>query len=288
MIPAVNFHLWEPCNMRCNFCFATFQDVKKSILPKGHLPKQQAIEIVTILAQSGFQKITFAGGEPTLCPWLPDLISEAKKFNMTTMLVTNGSNLTDAFLESNKHHLDWITLSVDSLDENCNLKTGRAIRGKKTISKKDYYNLTKSIKSFGYGLKINTVVTTQNCHEILIDFIEFAQPTRWKIFQVLPISEQNDEKIKTLEITKETFESFIENNKIESTKIEIVPENNSQMKGSYVMVDPAGRFFINTNGKYQYSQPILDIGCKNALMEMDYDKEKFKERGGLYDWVKTA
>ena len=102
MIPAVNFYLWEPCNMRCHFCFATFQDVKKTVLPKGHLPKEQAIEVVVALAQSGFQKITFAGGEPTLCPWLSDLITTAKKAGMTTMIVTNGTNLTDAFLENNQ------------------------------------------------------------------------------------------------------------------------------------------------------------------------------------------
>ena len=79
MIPSVNFHLWEPCNMRCKFCFATFQDVKNSILPRGHLPKQDAIEVVLQLAEIGFEKITFAGGEPTLCPWLPDLITIAKE-----------------------------------------------------------------------------------------------------------------------------------------------------------------------------------------------------------------
>ena len=73
-IPSVNFHLWEPCNMKCKYCFATFKDVKQSILPKGHLPKAEAIEIVKELAEYGFKKITFAGGEPTLCKWLPDLI----------------------------------------------------------------------------------------------------------------------------------------------------------------------------------------------------------------------
>ena len=39
--------------MRCKFCFATFQDVKHSILPKGHLPKQDAIEVVSQLAEIG-------------------------------------------------------------------------------------------------------------------------------------------------------------------------------------------------------------------------------------------
>ena len=110
MIPAVNFHLWEPCNMRCKFCFATFQDVKKTILPKGCLPKADAIKVVEELAEYGFEKITFAGGEPTLCPWLTNLISTAHEAGMTTMIVTNGSGIDDEFLKSNRDKLDWIAL----------------------------------------------------------------------------------------------------------------------------------------------------------------------------------
>lgn len=285
MIPTVNFHLWEPCNMRCHFCFATFQDVKQTILPKGHLPKEQAIAVVVALAQSGFQKITFAGGEPTLCPWLSDLIVTAKKAGMTTMIVTNGTNLTDNFLERNKPYLDWITLSVDSLNTATNVKTGRAKSGKKAIATTAYYELVDKIKAYGYRLKINTVVSAENSHEILIDFIEYAQPSRWKIFQVLPIIGQNDVKVDAFLISSNDFNQFLENNRTKSdNKIVSVPETNSQMKGSYVMVDPAGRFFNNSTGKHYYSNPILEVGCKNALEQMAYDALKFEERGGLYDW----
>ncbi|NHM04084.1 viperin family antiviral radical SAM protein [Flavobacterium celericrescens] len=285
MIPAVNFHLWEPCNMRCHFCFATFQDVKKTVLPKGHLPKEQAIEVVVALAQSGFQKITFAGGEPTLCPWLSDLIATAKKAGMTTMIVTNGTNLTDAFLENNKLHLDWITLSVDSLVTTTNLKTGRAVSGKKNITETEYYRIVDKIKSYGYKLKINTVVSAENYNEKLIDFIEYAQPSRWKIFQVLPITGQNDLKVNGFLISENDFNQFLENNRTKANnKIVSVPETNTQMKGSYVMVDPAGRFFNNATGKHYYSNPILEVGCENALQQMNYDVLKFEERGGLYDW----
>lgn len=285
MIPTVNFHLWEPCNMRCHFCFATFQDVKQTILPKGHLPKEQAIAVVVALAQSGFQKITFAGGEPTLCPWLSDLIVTAKKAGMTTMIVTNGTNLTDNFLERNKPYLDWITLSVDSLNTVTNVKTGRAKSGKKAIATTAYYELVDKIKAYGYRLKINTVVSAENSHEILIDFIEYAQPSRWKIFQVLPITGQNDVKVDAFLISPNDFNQFLENNRTKSdNKIVSVPETNSQMKGSYVMVDPAGRFFNNATGKHHYSNPILEVGCKNALEQMAYDALKFEERGGLYDW----
>ena len=64
--------------MRCRFCFATFQDVKQTVLPRGHLPREQAIAVVEQLAAAGFDKITFAGGEPTLCPWIGELIERAK------------------------------------------------------------------------------------------------------------------------------------------------------------------------------------------------------------------
>ncbi len=287
MIPAVNFHLWEPCNMRCHFCFATFQDVKKSILPKGHLPKEEAINVIRNLAKSGFTKITFAGGEPTLCPWINELIHEAKSFGLTTMIVTNGSQLTNQFLIDNQGQLDWITLSIDSLNDKTNIETGRAIVGKKPITKDGYIELVNKIKMFGYGLKINTVVSSCNYMESMIDFIEYAKPTRWKLFQVLPISGQNDNKVDALLITDEQFELFLQRNKSENGTIDIIPESNNQMKGSYVMIDPAGRFFDNSLGKHVYSKPINEVGCKEALKEMSYDFEKFIDRKGAYNWIRT-
>lgn len=284
MIPAVNFHLWEPCNMRCQFCSATFQDVKISILPKGHLPKEQAIEIVSKLSEAGFKKITFAGGEPTLCSWLSELILKAKQAGLTTMIVSNGSKLTDDFLKANQRNLDWITLSIDSLNDETNLTTGRAVSGKKAMNKETYLELVDKIKAYGYGLKINTVVTAKNYDENIIDFIEYAKPIRWKIFQVLPIVGQNDQKIDPLKISKAQFQFFIDSHQLASLITQIVPETNDQMKGSYVMVDPAGRFFDNTTGKHLYSEPILKVGFQKAFNQMDYSAFKFKDRGGYYDW----
>ena len=181
MIPSVNFHLWEPCNMRCKFCFATFKDVKHSILPKGHLSKEEALEVVLQLADIGFEKITFAGGEPTLCPWLPDLIATAKDAGLTTMIVTNGSKLSDKFLTVNKSKLDWIALSIDSLNTDTNLATGRAISGKIPLQLDYYKSLVDRIKQHGYGLKINSVVSSKNYNENLSEFIRHAKPKRWKL-----------------------------------------------------------------------------------------------------------
>jgi radical S-adenosyl methionine domain-containing protein 2 len=283
-IPSVNFHLWEPCNMRCQFCFATFKEVKQTVLPKGHLPKYQALDIIRHLAEMGFEKVTFAGGEPTLCPWLLELIALAKDLGLTTMLVTNGTKLTKEFLKANQNKLDWITISIDSLNVSTNLKAGRAITGKQALGFEEYTAIVDNIKGYGYGFKMNTVISRLNFEENMVDFISYAKPSRWKILQVLPIKGENDAHIGKLKITEEEFQYFIDKHSMLKDITKLIPEANNQMKGSYVMVDPAGRFFDNTDGKIKYSQPILKVGGNNAFKEMPYDTEKFLERGGIYDW----
>ncbi len=281
--PAINFHLWQPCNMRCKFCFATFHDMKNTILPKGHLPEAEATKVVQRVADFGFEKITFAGGEPTLCPWLFKLMELAKKMGMTTMLVTNGTRITDDFLVKYASVLDWITLSVDSVIETTNLKTGRAVVGKKVLTEEKYLEICNKIHQHGYRLKINTVVTVENYQEDLNDFINIACPERWKIFQVLPIKGENDGCIEQLSVTTEQYASFLERHLMVHEKI-MVKESNDDMTASYLMLDPAGRFYSNKNGVYCYSEPILKVGIPNALQEVDFDIGKFKDRNGLYNW----
>lgn len=286
-IPSVNFHLWQPCNMRCKFCFATFMDVKKTILPNGHLNQSEAIAVVDQLAKIGFVKITFAGGEPTLCPWLSELISVAKQAGMTTMIVTNGTGLNAEFLEKNRAQLDWIAISIDSLNTQTNLSSGRANWGKVPYTMNDYLNIVKLVKSFGYGLKINTVVSRLNVDEDMSEFIHTAKPERWKILQVLPIVGQNDRWIDDFTISHQQFLSFIKRHQHLQESLSFVPEDNDNILGSYVMVDPAGRFFENTSGEHFYSKPILEVGAEQALVQMAYNFSKSIERGGIYDWDKT-
>ena len=102
--------------MKCRFCFAAFQDVGKDALPKGHLPREDCLAVVEALARAGFDKINFAGGEPTLCPWLPDLIRRAKELELTTSMVTNGSCVTPEWLHGVDGCLDWAAVSLDTLD----------------------------------------------------------------------------------------------------------------------------------------------------------------------------
>ena len=270
--------------MKCRFCFATFQDVGQEDLTDGHLPRKESLAVVEALAKAGFDKINFAGGEPILCPWLPDLIRRAKELEFTTSIVTNGSFVTWEWLDHVDDCLDWAAVSIDTVDPEALNRMGRTTRVG-PLSEADYLRVMDILNQRGIRLKINTVVTRINFNEELAGFIAKARPERWKLLQVLPVRGQNDGLVDNLVITSEEFARYVARNRyVESRGIVVVPENNDLMTGSYVMVDPAGRFFDNVAGTHVYSRPINQVGVDTALREVSVDTDKFRLRDGVYEW----
>lgn len=285
--PSVNYHLWASCNMRCRFCFAPFQDVVADVLPRGHLPREESLRLVGVLA-ARFEKISFAGGEPTLCPWLPELARAAKERGATTMLVTNGSRLEEVIgrLEG---ALDWVTLSIDSASEQTLVTLGRAVQGKRALPAARYAELAEMARRAGMRLKVNTVVTSLNAREDLSALITTLRPERWKVLRVLPVDGQNSGKVGPLLCTDEDFAGFVRRHRhLEDLGIEMVPEDNGDMRGSYAMVDPAGRFFDNAGGGHRYSAPILREGMDSAWRQVAFSMARFDQRGGRYNWAGAA
>ena len=261
--------------MRCVQCFA-------ANLPVALLPLSDSIKLVRMLAQAGFRKINFAGGEPMLYKGLDDLIRASKESGMTASIVTNGTRITDAWLDGMPGCLDWIALSIDSSNPETHRRSGRAARGGPLPTER-YLEMCRSIRRRGIRLKINTVVTRYNCNEDMTGFIIEAMPERWKIMQALPIAGQNDHNAGLFEVTGEQFNAYVERNG-DVNGIRVVPESNDLMTGSYVMIDPTSRFFDNTRGTHTYSRPILQVGVTDALQDVKIDPEKFGTRGGHYEW----
>lgn len=285
VLPSISYHFWQPCNMRCEYCYGKFQDVKQSILPKGHLKESDSKRLIYEFWNFGFRKITFAGGEPTLCPWLANLVKYAKYIGFTTSLVTNGYKLSKDYIDKFEDSLDWITLSIDSLDEVKLSKIGRAVNGK-IISKNEYLEKCILVKQNKIRLKINTVVSRLNWNESFSRFILKAKPERWKLLQVLKIEGQNTPEVDKYELTTSEFFTFCNEHSFlrEFLNINIVNESVELMKGSYVLIDPAGRFFDNLDGHYNYSDPILDIGISDAYNQIRIKEHNFIKRDGIYNW----
>ena len=277
-IPSVNYHLWRYCNMNCTHCFATFRDI-----PGQQLSEAESQTLIGALAGAGFEKINFAGGEPTLCPYLDGLICGAKRLGMTTSIVTNGTAITPEWVAGMRGCLDWAALSIDSAIPGTHLASGRSIRDG-PISREGYLEMAGLVRRY-MRLKINTVVTALNRDEDMSDFVIRAAPERWKIMQALHVAGQNDPDPTGYAASAGQFATFVSRNgRVAHHGITVVPESNDMMRGSYIMVSPDGRFCDNVTGRYRYSDPILDVGVERALEKIDVDPETFAARGGLYDW----
>ena len=212
-----------------------------------------------------------------MCHSLPKLLKESKSVGLTTMIVTNGSLLTGRFIAENHRNIDWISLSIDSQFETVQFQLGRGFSAhvEQTIRN------VQQIRDAGIRVKLNTVVTKYTTDEDMGTFIERLKPERWKVFQMLPVTGQNDDFVGELSISSDEFDTFVKNHAHVSSA---VFEDNDAMRGSYVMLSPDGRFFSNNSGGHVYTDSILEIGVEKAFAKNIWSNSKFKSRGGVYSW----
>lgn len=283
--PAVNWHFWPWCNYGCKFCFARFEDIPRA----DRLPKEIAITVPSMLAAAGAEKITFVGGEPTMCPYLGDLLAASKDVGLTTCIVTNASGLTEDFLNQWSHLIDWIGLSIDASNDEIHAAIGRGMRGDLARQRSHHLELAldawRRCKSRGIRMKLNTVVCKPNVDDDMTNLVLELMPERWKIFQVLPVEGQNDGDVDALLIENSEFGSWVARHEhIENHGIQFVPESNDLMRGSYAMLDALGRFYSNESGGHVYGPSLLEVGVQKAWEQNVFIEQRFNERGGVYDW----
>jgi len=137
------------------------------------------------------------------------------------------------------------------------------------------------------AVKLNTVILSYNYRETgWSDFIRKNEISRWKIFKFLPITGENDRQARLFEPEDEDFRSFVRHHKhLEKEGVVMAPEDNEEMTESYLMITPDGRFYQNTDGKYFYSDPILQVGVEVALTQINFQYDKFVKRGGEYELI---
>lgn len=206
---------------------------------------------------------------------LSQAIGYAHTIGLTTSIITNGSLLTERFLDNHIGLLDWIGLSVDSLEMETNHQIGRI-----NMSGGDYMLLVDRMQERLFRLKINTVVNAYNKHENMQRFINYANPDRWKIFQALRVEGQNDIQFHKVSVTAPEFDAYVSRHQHPN----MVVEDNEAMTGSYLLIDPRGRLFENSKGFHTYSQPLYQSTLEECLAEISLDRKQFLKRGGIYDW----
>lgn len=74
-------------------------------------------------------------------------------------VVTNGSKVTESWLDTYGKYLDIMAISCDSFDPETNLKQGRAEGGTDATHIDTVFKVARWAKERGIKVKINTVVT---------------------------------------------------------------------------------------------------------------------------------
>ena len=269
---SVNFHYTRLCNFSCGFCFHT----KKS---SDKLPIEDAIRGCDMLKKAGTRKLNIAGGEPFIYPhYLGELIKQCKENIKIEKIsvITNGSLVKKDFFEKFGKYIDVFGVSCDSFDKETNIKIGR---GKKGENVQKLFEIRELCKQYGIKFKLNTVVCNYNKDENMVKNIKKLNPDRWKVFQVLMVKGENEDKVTKFQITNEEFKQFVERHK--EIKC-MVSESNDNMKSSYLILDEKMRFLDKGDGDEICSQSILEVGVEKALESIVYDEKEFKKRKGDY------
>jgi radical S-adenosyl methionine domain-containing protein 2 len=284
---SVNYHFTRKCNKECGFCFHTEKT--------SHVASEEEMKRgLRLLKEAGMRKINFAGGEPFLYPKKLAMLCSFCKEDLgleSVSIITNGTKVTKKWMEANGRWIDVLGVSCDSFDESTNIVIGRGT-GENV---QQLFRVREWCRELGLKFKLNTVVCTHNWQEDMAETVRKLDPFRWKVFQVLYVEGENDAEEKEshldkrkrnarkLLISDDQFETFCSKHRHLDC---FVPEPNSLMASSYLILDEYLCFLDKGTGVEKQSKSILEVGVQSALREIHWDQDAFRKRGGMYDWTK--
>ncbi|EQM76125.1 viperin family antiviral radical SAM protein [Stutzerimonas stutzeri] len=287
----INWHLTETCNYHCQYCYATWNE---SARPREliHSPERTMALLselyrffrpgnrINPLASRmiwGAVRLNLAGGEPLLhVGKLPAIVSQARALGFEVSLISNGSHLDHELLDRLAPQLSWLGISIDSTCPATNRAIGRVDRRDRLLALDDLASGLANARQANPGLclKLNTVVNRLNHSEDLGPLIRRFAPDKWKVLRMLPVVS------KDLIVSDRQFAAFVARHR--AFNHILCAEDNQDMRESYLMVDPHGRFFQNSpliaGQGYAYSHPILEVGAEAAFDQIAFEPERFSAR----------
>jgi radical S-adenosyl methionine domain-containing protein 2 len=234
------------------------------------------------------RKLNIAGGEPFLNPRFLSKSLQYCKEDLhvdSVSIVSNGSKIKEDFLQKHAQWLDILAISCDSFNAETNHNIGRG-ETKGNTHVEQLFRIAEWCRKYGIKFKLNTVVSKYNWDEDMTAQIAQLAPFRWKVFQCLIVEGENEDETRERDarkflVTEEQWQTFCQKHKHLDCYI---PEDNNTMASSYLLLDEYMCFLDKGEGEMKKSRSILDVGVKQAMKEVVWDKTSFIERGGIYDW----
>lgn len=166
------------CNLKCNFCYVGKNNNNE--LRTGDMKKI----LYRIFHEAEIPSVSFTGGEPLLRQDINVLVRYAASMGMWTNIITNGTLLTEAGIETLKEAgLSSMQVSLEGADATAHDRiTGMVGSFEKTVAS------IKSLQKYGIPVHTNTTISRNNFNDIeaLPRFIRSLGLTRFSMNLLIP------------------------------------------------------------------------------------------------------
>jgi organic radical activating enzyme len=99
------------CNLNCSFCSNVNRDKNEDLSYKA------IYDLLKNMRARGLKTVEWTGGgDPTLYPYINEVISVANSLGLQQGFITNGISLVNNISEFSFSYLKWIRISMNSLD----------------------------------------------------------------------------------------------------------------------------------------------------------------------------
>jgi pyrroloquinoline quinone biosynthesis protein E len=153
------------CNLQCPYCYNPIALARY----RDELSTQQWCEILDSAAAIGVLQAHFSGGEPTIRRDLSTLVGAASRVGLYTNLITQGTFLDDALLDSLlASGLDHIQISIQAAQAQL------ADRIAATAAHEKKIEAIRRVRDREVALTLNCVLHRRN-HDTIGDIVAFAE-----------------------------------------------------------------------------------------------------------------
>ena len=177
----VCWNITSRCNANCKHCFRDKD--RKDIDLKSNLTILDNIDGIV-------DRISFSGGEVLMYEGFLELLKAAHKKKIITSITTNGILFTEDNLREILPNTDRITLSLDYISDEDNVKYGRGDNYFQHI--KNVISLIRKIDP-KFNIKINTVVNKKNLEMLESIYYEIKPLNidKWQIMRYCPYRQKS-------------------------------------------------------------------------------------------------
>lgn len=237
---SVCWNITSRCNENCQFCYRLICNKENTY--------EQNKKILDALIALNVDKITWTGGECLLYSHLFKLMKEAHNNNIKNNIITNGRCLTPQIIDEIEEYTDYITFSLDALNDNVNNDLGRGREhANHIVELLDYINSNNK----NIIVKLNSIVTRKNIDNLkeVVGIAKKYPLERWKLFKFISLRGNSLENQKEFEISDEQYYKIVREIKEEKLNCPVIECTKEEIQDEYLLINAIGEFLVTINGK---------------------------------------